>query len=510
IEGSDNGIKLSADGSNASDLDATVGTKTQALGPGKSIFVDGGSLATARVSGTWRFQRIRGSVYLKSGATEAGAGARFMNVSPLDLERIRLEEGDAVQTGSNSDAVLLRDDGATATLGEVGEVAISGLTLAAGALRVDALRAPVALATPSGEARLAFTSVSVRRPVARDMKSLDVTVIEGDARLPAAAGLLTVPVGGAVSLKGNESETTVKVNAGSARLVSTAQVDCGDPVVTSALDAGRSLTIRALHAQGLAILLDGAREASFGPERVGADIKLDGSLPAVAFSNGAVVALAKETTVRFRSEQSAPVAWLQGGEHVRLPDARLSVTLEGGTLTFADGTAVTFKDSVEATLQTGEGLAGAIVGQRREDRFEVPRRARIVVGRRGADHATFKTEGGVALWVHAGAPAVQARLTAGRDRGLPEPAKADVDLPLAFSYTMPGTPPLTVAASRRVVVLATRDGEFVILDDPALIDASAERGIIPLAGTGIPPAVVLDTSKLPELLAQPPPASPVR
>lgn len=510
LEGTEAGVKLTAEASNAGEIEAMVGTKSSSLAPGQSLLVDGGALATAGGAGTWRFQRIKGNVLVRAGGADMGATARFVPVRAADMERLRLEDGDAVQTDANSEAVLLRDDGANATLGETSEVAIAGLVLATGTLRVDALRTPVPLATPGGEARITFASLVVRRPVARDMSALEASVVKGDAKLPVAAGVLTAPPGAKLTLRGTPDETVFTVTGGAARFASTAQPDCGDPVISAALEAGQGFTVRALHQDGLAILLEGSREIGFGPERVGAQIRFEGSLPSVVFASNAVVAVEKETKVRFRAEQSLPVAVLAGGERVRLPDGQLQVTVERNAMRFADGTTVGFKDKVEATLRAGEGLSGATIGQRREDRFEVPRRARVVVGRRGVEHATVRTEGGIALWVHDGAPAVQARLTTGRDSGMPERTKADVDLPLAYSFTMPGTPPLTVAASRRVVVLATRDGEFVILDDPALIDAAADRGLFPLAGTGIPSAIDLSTNHLPELLAQPPPASPVR
>jgi hypothetical protein len=511
IEAVPEGLRITAERENVSAIEVAQGARTVALAPGDALLVDAGKHAIAeRTSGRWKLQSVRGLVSIKRPPSGA-APARFVAVGPAEAGQVRLEAGDSVATASGAEAVLLREDGAQVTLAEASELAIEGLDLAAGSLRVDALREPVPLATPAGEARLSLVTLLARRPRGHDRQGVEVEVQKGDAKLPLPAALALAPEGAKLSIEGNAESATLRLDAGTAKVVSRPQPEASDPAVTVILDGGHEVVVRALHKDGLGLGLEGSRELTFGPEKVGATVSLAQDLPRVVLAQGPELTLEKDLRLHVGSQESGPVLEFgPGKERVSLADPGLRLRVGPGTTAFADGTTLGWRDGVAALLRIGDGVAGAIVAARRGDRLEVPRGTKATVGRRHGDHVTLKLQDRRALWIDDGAPPVSERLVAGSSTGFVGATHADAgDAPVSMTLTMPGAPPLTVAGSRAVTVVATKDGEFIVLDDPSLLDGAADQDVLRLSAQGLTTTLDQTPNHIPDLIRQPPPASPV-
>ncbi|HZV01857.1 MAG TPA: hypothetical protein VFF73_34410 [Planctomycetota bacterium] len=503
----EDGLSVTAESSNSAGVELTAGRQTRILRPGESFSITGSSLASA-IRGSWRFARIRGSILLRKTAT-----GRFVEVR--DGEGVHIDDGDAVTTGAGAEAVLVRDDGATASLRESSELTLGDdLAVTAGAVKIEALRAPVPLAVPGGEARLSVATFEVRRP-ARLGSALEVATLEGEARLGFVGATAVLPKGSKARLDGRLEEATIQATEGALRISTVAQPEAGDPEVEVALDAPHFVGVRAQHAEGISFLLEGARTVTVGPDKASARIAVGAGLPKITFANGAEWTLEQEVTLRAGSQEGTPAATFPSSARVRFPEGTAKGVIgTPAVFTFDNGTSVTCKDRVQITLRGGEGLAGAIVGMRTEDRFEIPLRNAAVVSLRGNELTQVKLGDGRAVAVEEGAPPVQARLAAGSStKGFVSGVKADLEGSPGLSLTMPGAAPLSLPGSRRVTVLATRQGEFIILDDPSLVDAAATRDGLHLvssqtAGNGF--ALDPSPNHLPELLSPPPPASPVK
>ncbi len=506
IDSNDQGARLLAERANADAIELTVSGVPRSLKPGEEVTLAGAPVA-ARTTGSWRLASMKGGVLLRA------RDGRWKPLAQKDLDQVRLDAGDSVATESNGEAVLARDDGATLSLRESSELHLDTreISLVAGAVKVEALREVVPLALPVGESRFAYVTVEARRP-ARGATALELATLAGEAKLALPASLATVPARARIRLDGAGDESTVQAVEGTTNLATMAQAEVGDPDVSVALEAPRMASIRALHAQGVRLGLDGTRTIVAGPEVVNARVRWAGESPRIVFAKGPECELEKEVTVALGSEKASPLLRLANDARITLVDPSLRGTLgPSGRLRLADETSVVAKSAVRFSLRGPEGLAGAIVGTRQGDRFEVPHRATVTVGRRGQDSTYFRLDDGRALVIEDGAPPVQARLGKSVGPGGSE-LKGDAGDPATLSLTMPGAAPLAVAPTRRVTVLATRQGEFIILDDPALLDAMAERGFVPLATTATGSSFILNPNPnhLPELSAQPPPASPVR
>lgn len=503
------GLLVAAERSNASTIELIAGRDTHVLQPGESFSIASGSLTT-RTGGSWRLTSMKGTVRLRQSGT-----SRFVAIESRDADQVRADVGDSVATDAAAEAVFTRDDGATVSLREASELAFDELlAVTAGAVKLEVLREPVRLEVPAGEARLAVATLEVRRP-ARGATALEIAALEGDARITLSGATGVIPKGARARLDGRAGDATIQATEGTVRVATAAQPETGDPDVQVALEAPHGLGVRAEHAEGVSLLLEGDRTVTVGPEKTSARIDVAGGLPRVVFATGVEWALESQVTLRFGSLEGTPVARFPNSARVRFPDGNTKGVIGAPAIfTLEDGTRVTCKDGIQIALRGGEGLAGAIVGTRLEDRFEIPRRNAAVASRRGNDLTHVKLGDGRTVAIEDGAPPVQERLTAASGpTGIDAGPKPDLDGSPGLTLTMPGAAPLSLPGSRRVTVLATRQGEFVILDDPSLLDAAAERDGLHLTssqGTGNGFTLDPTPNHLPELLTQPPPASPVK
>jgi hypothetical protein len=508
VETVNEGTKATAGPENAASIEISVGTESRTLAPGESLVVSGsGALATQTV-GSWKLTRIQGGVLVRLAHSKG-----FTAVGPNDVEQLRLDTGDAIATESRGEAVLTRDDGASLTLQESSEAQLSSLVeVAAGAVKVEALREPVSVAVPVGQARLTYASLEARR-LRREGTAFELAGLEGETRVTLPAALLPLPKGARVRLDGTGDESTVHALQGTVALATAAQPEAGDPEVSVAIEPGHEVVARANHARGVRLRLEGGRVIDAGPERVAAKITVSGDDPKIVFGS-IELTLEKELSLGLGASRSSPLLRFETGAAITIGDDHLHGRVgPPGIVTLPDGTAVSFRKGVEATLRGAEASAGALLTLRRDDRFEIPHHASASLSRRDNGRTMLKLGDGRALLVEDGAPPVQERLTSEPTSSAAGPLRADVGEPSALALTMPGAAPLTIPATRRVAVLATRQGEFIILDDPSLLDASESiPGLHPLSGTAPGNAFPLDPTPnhLPEVLAEPPPASPTR
>jgi hypothetical protein len=507
IDSTDQGTTLLSERANADAIELTVAGAPRSLKPGERVVISSAPSRASRTTGSWRLTSMKGGVLL------LGRDRKWKAVLQKDMDQVRLDAGDSIATEANSEAMLAREDGATLSLRESSELHLEAreIMLAAGAVKVEALREVVPLALPVGESRFTFVTVEARRP-AREATALELATLAGEAKLSLPASLATIPARVRVRLDGKDEEATVQAVEGTTTVATAAQAEIGDPDVSVAVEAPRLVSVRALRAQGVRLGLNGTRTIMAGPEAVNARVRWIGDSPRIVFSKGPDCALEKDVTVALGSDKAWPLLRLENDARITLVDASIRATLgPSGRLRLGDETSVIARNAVRFTLHGPEGLAGAVLGARQGDRFEVPHRATVSVGRRGKESTSFKLDDGRALIVEDGAPPVQARLGSS-PRPSSSELKGDAGDPATLSLTMPGAAPLAIAATRRVTVLATRQGEFIILDDPALLEAMAERGFVPLATTAPGSSFILypNPNHLPELSGQPPPASPVR
>jgi hypothetical protein len=494
VDRTPDGIRITADPSNAEALELVQGQRASPLAPGQSLVAGDDALATARSSGSWRLVTIKGDVQVRRASLEGSAPGRFVAVPPAQAGQVRLEAGDALATAAGAEASLVRADGAQASLGESSELVLDGLELACGSARVDALRAPVPLRMPPGEARLSLVSVDVSRPRARDASSIEVTVVRGEARLPLPGAVVRARDGARLALEGGPDAVSLRTVQGAAAIASVPRAGV-DPGVAVSVPEGRELRVVALTAnaapQGIALELEGGLELAFGPERTDARVSLEGERPSVKLGEGPKAMVAPGTKVAFARDGATPLARLASGERLLLPEPGIELVLERDAFSVGE-TVVALRDGVVASLHGPSGRAAVVLGTRAEDRLEVPKGAHAVVGRRGADHTRFELDDGRRLWIEDGAPPVQARLG-------------------SWVLTVPGAPPLVVPDGKRATVLATRDGELVLLDDPSAARPAAGLAGLRALPSGAGPFVLpSDFEHLPLVLDEPPPASPTR
>jgi len=92
----DDGVRLSADPTNAEPLHTKRGSRTLRLGPGQSLAGD-------RAVRGWALREVRGRVGVRRGAVSEPRA-----LDPADRDRVRLADGDTVHTGPETSVALVR------------------------------------------------------------------------------------------------------------------------------------------------------------------------------------------------------------------------------------------------------------------------------------------------------------------------------------------------------------------------------------------------------------------
>ena len=146
---------------------------------------------------------------------------------------------------------------------------------------------------------------------------------------------------------------------------------------------------------------------------------------------------------------------------------------------------VAFEGDVEVALQQGTQFALASLGVREGDRLELLGGIEASLTRVEGQHR-YAFGDGRQLWIADGAPPVQARLA---------------DAQGTAYLTMPGAPALGLAFGQPIVVLATADGEFVVVSGSGA--GGPDGGLELLAGPNQSPVDRISRDRLRDLLDAP-------
>ena len=482
----ESGWRLTASLTNPDPLPLNTADARVELAPGESRMIE--SEGTAPRADVWRLLRAKGELLVRRGT-----GGRF---GPAKAGDLTLGPGDGLRTASEGMATLMRVDGATLTLPAASwlEVGPKALTLAKGRLTIEALAAPVRLTTPGGEAALRLTVIELERPGQDEL--LRARVAGGVAQLPLLSGAIAELERGCVArVSRGAEEARLAVERGAAQVLSRATTDRPDPRLRVNLVAGEELGVRAGEPSApLEVLLPGERSLWFDGAGVDVALRLTPE-PLCRFESGTTLRLKPGLRLGLGRLRGLPQLLFRSGPRL-LVRGVFALFVENPTvvLTGPDGPRATIEleGELSAVLSEGAGPhAAAALDPREEDRLEVPPGGRVRLDR-GLELTRFSLDDGRRLWIQDGAPAVQARF-------------ADARRQLFLS--MPATPPLGLAPAPPLTVMATRQGEFVILDE-GLAKRDQLEGLELLAG---PPNAVIELigrDRILDLLDVPPPDSP--
>ncbi len=502
VPGGDGRWRVTADAANHGPVELRLDATTEQLAAGVSKVYG----ATAEVEQLWRLARGKGELLVRRGPRGA-----FAAVGLAQRERLALAAGDAIAVGADGEAVLGRVDGAQARLaaGAAIEVAAGGpdLHLEAGQVVIEASESPVTIDTPGGPSSVHMGTLSLTRIEADEVEAV---ALAGAPALPlGASALLNLEAGAAARVRRRADPAPgveAEVLRGRATIGSRAHARGADPRLSLALAPGHRVGVldlaveTSLGAEGQVevlptLLLPGGRTLACESGDLRANVTLDPAWE-VAFERGGRVRLTEGLWLALATVQNQPELRFKAGPRVRLAhpttlrvhNPRLEV-LGPGDATVAD---IELHGDVAVRVEAPADGAAVVLGTREADRLEVPRDGQVTVDRQ-ADMLRLAHADGRRLWIQDGAPPVQARLA---------------DQKNTLYVTMPGAPPLGLPADRPITVLATRQGELVILaDDQLRLDQGDGLELL----TGAPPPRAVDTiarDRARDLLDVPPPDSP--
>lgn len=494
--------RVTADPANPEALELRLDATTEHLAPGASKVYG----ATADVEELWRLVRARGELRVRRGPN-----GELADVTPAQRERLALAAGDALSVGARGEAVLGRVDGAQARLGPgaVVEVVADGpdLRIEAGRVVIEASESPVTIDTPGGPSSVHMGTLALTRIEAQEVEA---AAEAGTPSLPLGASAVLGLEPGAVARvrrAADPERVEAELLRGRARIGSRAHARGADPRFSLSLAPGQQVGVAdlpvetSLGVEGQVevlptLLLPGGRALAFLSGDVRAEVALDPTWE-VAFERGGRVRLTEGLWLGLAAAQggrpelrfkAGPRVGLAHAATLRVHNPRLEVLGPGDAL-LAD---IELHGDVAVRVEPPTDGAAVVLGTREADRFEVPREGRVEVDRKG-DLLRVAHGDGRRVWVQDGAPPIQARLA---------------DQKNTLYVTMPGAPPLGLAAGRPVTVLATRARELVILaDDQLRLDATDGLELL----TGAPGPRVVDTiarDRARDLLDVPPPDSP--
>jgi len=491
--------RLTADPANHASLEVKASGEAVELAPGESRVFGAGEEPEAEL---WRLLRASGELLLRRGE-----GARFAAVDPQLRDRLVLGPGDVLRTGAGALATLVRVDGATATLAAATTLAVDDvLHLDGGELTVESLESPVQLETPAGIARLRMSIVRLaRRPGDHEDEApgIEALTIAGLPQLPLGPTALLALEPRSSARIARESpaaddKTTARLTQTAGRgLVLSRESPLGpDPGFRVPVTAGDELAVVSDARQGepaATLLLPARRELAFATGGVGATVPLRPDV-SCELATGARLELKEGLRLALASVDGLPqLLFVDGPRLLLAAPFRLRVENPTVVLLLPDGKQSTLKleGDIDARLAEGGPFSAASIGVRGEDRLELPPSATSSI-EQDADLTRFELEGPRRrLWIEAGAPPVQARFADARRR---------------LFLTMPGTAALGIEPNRQLTVLATTEGEFVILDEETLDRDRA--GLELLAGQVGPQGDSIGRDRIPDLLDVPPPDSP--
>ena len=474
--------RVSADTVNTAPIELHLTSGVELLAPGEARAFGARAAAQGEV---WRLLRSSGELLLARNGADPGP------VLGPDLERLALGPGDALETAVQAaQATLVRVDGATLSLYEATrlEVGLPALRLPRGRLGIEASSAPVELETPGGVSGLVMAAVLVTR-TAPDELLLTATGGEPQTALSpdAQVGLEPGATGRVRALP--EGRLAFQVDAGRARLTSRAGAAGFDPRFQMLIQPGPAAVIEP-GAAGPTLHLPGERALRFETGGVEAEVHLREPLPEVVWKTGARALLHPGLWLGLGRSQELPQLRFKSGPRLTLA---LPVALEvhNPTVVFGDpATTLKLEGELEARLQDGGAFSAASLGVRERDRLELPRGSQAALERHG-DTLRFSLGDQRRLWIQDGAPPVQARLG---------------DAGGTLYLTMPGAAAMALPPGRALTVLATAEGEFVVLHGPG--QDGGLIGLEPLIGDLRVNPEAISRDRFRDLLDVPPVDSP--
>lgn len=477
------GWRIGADTVNTEPLQLHLASEVETLRPGQTRSFGARPAPEGEV---WRLLRSSGQLSLSRGQAPP---------TPLDapdLERLALGPGDALETAaSGASATLVRVDGATASLHEATRLEIGpALRLARGRLTLETSSAAVALDTPCGVSRLAMSLAVITRSGADEVQ---VLCTGGDPQLalgPDAVVALEPGASGRSRRLPEGAGWVFEVETGRARVSSREGPAGFDPHFALPLEPGQAAELAASD-QGPILRLPGQRALRFETAGVEAEVALQEPLPVVTFHTGAKALLREGLFLGLARASELPQLRFKAGPRLIL-GAPFTYDVHNPTLVFGDPpTTLELTGDVSARLSEGGSFAAASLTVRDRDRLELPKGSQASLSRH-PDTTRLSLADRRRLWIEDGAPPVQARF--GDAQG-------------TLFLTMPGAPAMGLPPARPLTVLATDQGEFVILHGQS--DDGNLEGLEPLVGElrpDVPDAISRD--RLRDLLDVPPFDSP--
>lgn len=479
--GSD-GWRITADTVNTSQLDLHLAGGVEPLRPGETRSFGARPSPEGEV---WRVLRSSGELLLSRGQGPATPLAQ------ADLERLALGPGDALETApTGAQATLVRVDGATASLHEATRLEVGpGLRLARGRLTLETSSAAVSLETPCGVSRLAMSLVIVTRTGADEVHVL-ASGGEPQLALGPDAQVSLQPGSSARARRLPEGRVGFELELGQARVTSRQGPAGFDPHFSLQLQPGQATQLESTP-QGPVLHLPGERALRFETAGVEAEVHLVEPLPEVAFHTGARARLREGLFLGLGRAQELPQLRFKAGPRLILA-VPLTLDVHNPTVVFGEPpTTLELTGDISARLQEGGSFAAASVTVRERDRLELPRGAAAVLARY-PDTIRLALQDRRRLWIEDAAPPVQARFG---------------DAEGTLFLTMPGAPAMGLPPARPLTVLATEEGEFVVLHGET--DDADLEGLEPLVGElrpDVPEAISRDRMR--DLLDVPPFDSP--
>jgi hypothetical protein len=475
--------RVVADAANVGDLQVHLPEGTERVAPGESrsfgAHVDREGLV-------WRLLTSKGELLVRRAGEDD-----FAEVRSDERELFVLGEGDELRTAVKGSATLGRIDGAAVSLESVSHVRVTAvaLDLSKGALHVESVASPVKVKTPGGVAGLRQSIVRLAR---RDASTLEVACQAGSAEVPLGdLGAVRLETRAEAELTAPpEGAARVRVSKGQGRLLSRAPRRGFDPDVQVVLRQDDEVGLEADEEGRPVLHLPGTRWLRLDGPGIGAEVSLTGEHPLIRFESGSEVVMLAGLRMGLGRSQEVPQLRFRSGPRLRLAHPyRLQVHNPTAVIEGRDGSQSTLEldGELDAQLDQGGQHAVASLSVREGDRLELLGGAHASL-KRMSDQHRYDVGDGRQLWIQDGAPPVQARLS---------------DAQGTAYLTMPGAPALGLAAGRQIIVLATVDGEFVVVSADDVVGAD-ELGLQGLVGPGaLSPVERIASSRMRDMLDVP-------
>ncbi|MGE0713634.1 MAG: hypothetical protein AB7N76_36865 [Planctomycetota bacterium] len=457
----------------------------------------------------WTVLSARGELLVRRGPRGA-----FVPVQ-TGPQQVALGRGDALRTAAAGEALLARLDGARLTLRDATHLEVDeALELVRGRALLEALDAPVLVTTPGGVAALDHVVAQLARLGADGGAGLadafEVEAVAGRPLLPLGRpARVAIDEGGklAVSREALPADADPRAEAplalrqlqGKARLRAAPLGERGDAGWAAQLAQGELVRVLPpddeVEAEGQpprrpfgGLALEGRRLLRFVAANTEAEVEVG---PArLHFPQRPYVELAEGLTLDVgRAPEELPLLRFKSGETLVLRDA-VPLRVENPTIEVRGrGARVKLEGGIALRVEQGGAHGAAALGTREADRLELrpQRAARLALEQ---EQVRYRLDDGRALWIQSKAPPVDARL-------------GDAEGTLFLS--MPGAPSLGLRPDRRLTVMATDEGEFVILDQDQLGADSVELLGLDANAPGLG---LLERDRLSELLDVPSEVSP--